>query len=473
MRKALLVFNNDFRVDDQPLLNFAADNEMASLGVVFLGQEKNLRWHRGAASNWWLHHSLEKFRAQLAELGVPLILSEATASAALKDLIEKYGITDLLTSRNYDQDSVKRERWMDQLATKLGIEFHSFNSRLLWEPWEIKSQESKPYQVFTAFWKQGLRLDEVSRPRSAPKKIRGLAAKKSELGDLDSLNLHPKEIRWDKEFPDYWNPGASSAQKAMKAFLKNVAEYEEARNIPSRPGTSRMSPHLHFGEISPRRLWHEIKTLKEGPGRECYLRELGWREFSHHLIFHFPDTDQKPLRRSFDRFNWVRDPKALKRWQQGMTGYPIIDAGMRELWRTGWMHNRVRMIVGSFLVKDLRISWLEGAHWFWDTLVDADLAANSMGWQWIGGCGADAAPYFRVFNPMTQSEKFDAKGEYIRKWVPELAGLSNDAIHAPWEQPEIVLRAAGVILGKDYPEPMVDHKVAREAALAAFKNLKA
>ena len=243
-------------------------------------------------------------------------------------------------------------------------------------------------------------------------------------------------------------------------------------------GTSRLSPHLHFGEIGPREIWHATRRAALASGRHSswrdsqFLTEIGWREFAYHLLFHFPKTPEEPLRANYARFPWRSDGAALRAWQRGATGYPIVDAGMRELWRTGWMHNRVRMIVGSFLVKDLLLPWTEGARWFWDTLVDADLASNTLGWQWVAGCGADAAPFFRIFNPTTQGTKFDPAGDYVRRWVPEIAALPNEWLHRPWDAPSEVLEAAGVTLGRSYPRPWVDHAVARKAALAALAQLK-
>jgi deoxyribodipyrimidine photo-lyase len=307
-----------------------------------------------------------------------------------------------------------------------------------------------------------------------------LKARSSTTGQrsLKDLKLLPS-IAWDQDFYKYWKPSEEGARESLKKFSPKGGLYQSQRDFPSRDGTSRLSAHLHFGTVSVREIWKNLRerqeatsSTKERKEIEVYLKELGWREFAYHLLYHFPFTPERPLREKFAAFPWVKDEVQLRAWQRGLTGYPIVDAGMRELWKTGWMHNRVRMIVASFLVKDLRISWFEGARWFWDTLVDADLASNSMGWQWAGGCGADAAPYFRVFNPYLQGAKFDADGDYVKRWVPELAKLPSEYIHAPHEAPEEILKKAGVILGKTYPLPIVDHKIAREAALAAFQKIK-
>lgn len=289
--------------------------------------------------------------------------------------------------------------------------------------------------------------------------------------NLKSFELVSK-LSWAKTLKNHWKVSENDVFKMLKNFIeKNIYDYESQRNNPSILGTSKMSPFLHFGVISPRQIWHELQKLKNSKGRETYEKEIIWREFAHHLIFHFPKTTDNPLRPEFENFPWEKNNKNFKQWTQGLTGFPIVDAGMRELWATGWMHNRVRMIVASFLIKDLRLHWIKGAKWFWDTLVDADLASNTLGWQWSAGCGADAAPFFRIFNPTTQSEKFDPDGLYIRKWVPELKNIPSKFIHAPHELSPIEQRSYNCILGKDYPFPIVDHKLAREEALKAFKIL--
>jgi deoxyribodipyrimidine photo-lyase len=291
---------------------------------------------------------------------------------------------------------------------------------------------------------------------------------------LEDLELEPK-IDWAAGMRAAWRPGEEGAQQELKRFLAGVEGYASDRNYPSKPGTSRLSPHLHFGEISPREIWHSVlarRNRENAAAVDAYLREVGWREFAYHLLFHFPFTADECLRREFDRFPWSNNRDLLRRWQRGETGYPLVDAGMRELWATGWMHNRVRLVAASFLTKHLRMRWQEGAYWFWDTLVDADLANNALGWQWTAGCGADAAPYFRIFNPVLQSEKFDPEGDYIRCWAPELRGLPVPWIHKPWTAPELVLAEAGVQFGVNYPFPLVEHEQARCEALQAYERLR-
>jgi deoxyribodipyrimidine photo-lyase len=324
--------------------------------------------------------------------------------------------------------------------------------------------------VFTPFWRACRALPPPDTPRPAPGKISKPRTWPASI-PLDDLELLPT-IGWDAGLAAAWSPGEAGARQRLREFVAHgLTYYHEERNRPDHAGSSRLSPHLHFGEISPRQIRHAV-ARKRSTGAETFLTEIGWREFAQHVLYHFPHTADAPLRVPFRRFPWNSDRRALRAWQRGRTGYPIVDAGMRELWTTGWMHNRVRMIAGSFLTKDLLISWREGARWFWDTLVDADLASNTLGWQWVSGCGADAAPYFRIFNPVTQGEKFDPQGVYVRRWVPELARLPDRWIHRPWSAPVDVLGAAGVRLGRDYPRPMVDHDQARRAALAALETIR-
>ena len=346
------------------------------------------------------------------------------------------------------------------------------------EPWGVQNKSGRPFQVFTPFWKHCSALEDPPEPWRTPEALPAPQSWPKSLS-LAALELEPK-INWAEGLRAAWAPGEVGALANLKTFLAgHFDDYPEQRNRPDAAGTSRLSPHLHFGELSPRQVWHGLKTAAAKRGLppaqwrgSQFLAEVGWREFAHHLLFHFPRTTDEPLRREFANFPWRVEETMLRAWQAGRTGFPIVDAGMRELWATGWMHNRVRMIAASFLVKDLLLPWQAGARWFWDTLVDADLAQNSLGWQWTAGCGADAAPYFRVFNPTTQGEKFDPEGNYVRRWCPELAKLSADWIHQPHAAPQEVLRAAHLVLGRDYPKPLVDHADARNAALAAFALIK-
>jgi deoxyribodipyrimidine photo-lyase len=350
---------------------------------------------------------------------------------------------------------------------------------LLFEPAAIRNRQGRPFQVFTPFWRTCRALD-VEAPRTLPAGP-FLAPSRWPRGcELEALRLAPS-LQWDAGFYPFWEPGEAGAIRRLRAFAPpRLDAYGTTRDIPAEPGTSLLSPHLHFGEISPRQVWAAVRracTETRGylptAGANKFLDELGWREFAHHVLVNFPHTPERPLRAEFERFAWAADPggKRWRAWRRGETGYPLVDAGLRQLWQTGWMHNRVRMVVASFLVKHLRLPWSEGAAWFWDTLVDADLAANTLNWQWSAGCGADAAPYFRIFAPVTQSEKFDPQGDYIRRWIPALARVPSESIHAPWESPA-VLASAGVTLGRDYPYPIVDHRTARAEALDAFHRLK-
>jgi deoxyribodipyrimidine photo-lyase len=478
-RRALIWFRGDLRLDDNPALNFATDIGYEVLPVYVHAPHEEGEWTPGGASRWWLHHSLVSLATSIESSGGQLLLmrSESTLGT-LRELIEKHQISAVFWNRRYEMAFRERDEEIKKSLTALGLEVKSFNSQLLWEPWEVSTGESKPYQVFTPFWNKVTSLDAPSLARSPAKKIPWLNPLVPSC-DLAEFELLPK-LPWAAAFPEHFRPGESGARASLDRFLDGAApKYRSARDIPAEAGTSRLSPHLHFGEISVRRVWHEVQArllkTRDSKARESlqtYLKEIAWREFAYHLLFHFPQTSNQPLREAFRSFPWEKSPEQLRAWQEGRTGYPIVDAGLRELWTTGYMHNRVRMIVASFLVKDLRISWLEGAKWFWDTLVDADLASNTLGWQWAGGCGADAAPYFRVFNPTLQGEKFDTEGAYVKRWIPELRNLPAKWIHKPWDAPPLVLSAAGVQLGKNYPRPMVDHKEARDAALVAFSKMK-
>ncbi len=470
-RLALVLFRKDLRVDDHPALNFAADNNFETLGLYVLDEEASNKWPIGSASRWWLHESLQSLQHSINRLGFSLLLRKGNTEEIVSETCKEFGVTDILLSRCYEAASKSTEVNLQSIAKSLGLEFRSFNASLLYEPWEILKQDGGAFQVFTPFWKKICTIDEVSYPRDAPKTLSGPKLSKENQQSIEALNLRDPR-GWDHKFYEFWKPGKAGLDEALEKLPARIVDYIHDRDRPILSGTSQLSPYLHFGELSPRRLWHLLQSLPPSQSRESFLRQLGWREFSHHLLFHFPQMIDRPLRESFNNFPWLNDPEALRTWQKGHTGFPILDAGMRQLWNTGWMHNRVRMIVGSFLVKDLGISWIEGARWFWETLVDADLAQNTMGWQWIAGCGADAAPYFRIFNPLLQSQKFDPDGEYIRKWVPELSRMPKEGIHAPWKLSPIELASAGVRLGDNYPNPIVDHAKARARALKAFSERK-
>ncbi len=485
MPTTILWFRHDLRLSSHPALE-AAISRGKVIPVFLWVPDEESPWASGAASKWWLHHSLTQFSAALDAVGLKLIVRAVSktkgpnsSAELLAALLEETGATAVYWSRRYEPAVVARDTQIKAMLKARGVEAESFNASLLFEPWEVQTKADGPYRVFTPFYRACLARGEPEPPHPIPQIPRiGPASAEKSLTSLSiaDLNLLPR-VRWDRAF-DVWTPGATAANHSLTQFLAQaVADYDVERDRPDHAGTSQLSASLHFGEISPREVWHAVReqlgsTAEGRATAEPWLRQLLWREFAHHLLYHFPQTPTEPLRPEFARFPWVNSPAALKAWQQGRTGYPIVDAGMRQLWTTGWMHNRVRMIVGSFLVKDLRISWEHGATWFWDTLVDADLANNTLGWQWIGGCGADAAPYFRVFNPVTQGEKFDPDGAYVRQWVPELARMPSDTIHHPWDASASTLREAGVTLGDNYPRPIVDHAKARKAALAALATLK-
>jgi len=470
--RTIVWFRQDLRLADNPALHAAAERGTVVPVYIWCPDEEG-DWAAGAASRVWLHRSLEAFATSLETRGVGLILRMGPALEALEKLAEETGATAVYWNRRYEPAIVRRDKRVKAALSKAGLDVKSFNAGLLFEPWTLETKQGDPYKVFTPFWKSCLDRPEPREPIPAPNAIRAPRSR-PESETLDALSLRP-DMDWDTGIRDFWTPGEAGARDRFDAFLdEGVAEYADRRDLPGEDCTSRLSPHLHFGEIGPHTIWHATRHSPgpTGKGREAFLREIGWREFSYHLLYHFPATPNRPLRPEFENFPWEYDETRLDAWRHGRSGYPIVDAGMRQLWEIGWMHNRVRMLVASFLVKDLRMNWSHGARWFWDTLVDADLANNTQGWQWAAGCGADAAPYFRVFNPVLQSKKFDPDGRYIREWAPELAGLPNAYIHAPWEAPEDVLAEAGVRLGETYPAPLVDHAQARAQALELFEAIK-
>ena len=461
MTPILVWFRRDLRLSDHPALAAAAATGRPVIALFIRDVETD---RPGAASRWWLHHSLSSLAESLKAKGSSLVLRSGPSEKVLRDLVRETGAGAVYWSRLYDPVSIERDTRIKSALKADGVEVESFNASLLFEPWEMKNKTGRPFQVFTPFWKACLAVGREWDVEAAPKKL-SAPSKTPKSEELLSWALLPR-IPWDARFRERFEPGEEGANKALKQFLRSgVNDYADARDVPGIRGTSRLSPHLHFGEISPRQIVTQVEGRGKGP--QTFVKEIGWREFAHHLLFHFPQTLTEPLRPEFKDFPWSKDTSTLPSWKKGLTGYPIVDAGMRELWTTGWMHNRVRMIVASFLVKDLRLPWQTGADWFWDTLVDADPANNTLGWQWAAGCGADAAPYFRVFNPTLQGERFDPEGTYVREWIPELANLESKWIHRPWEAPDEVRARI-----RSYPNPIVDHGQARDDALAAFKKLK-
>ena len=468
MANALIWLRRDLRLSDNPAIQAALNAGYAPILVYIHAPEEEKPWEPGAASLSWLHYSLESLKKSVEEKGSRLIIRCGASLAELEKLIEQTQAEAVFWNRLYEPVCIARDIKVKESLKQRGIHAESSNGALLVEPWTIKTLSGDPYRVFTPFWKNAVQNIDNVQPILAPQNLPPVS-EKIKSGSIKSLKLLP-EIKWDKCFWEFWQPGEAGALDLLEAFIDGAAVgYKEQRNFPDRIGSSKLSPHLHFGEISPRQIVKAIRQhdwpAKAEPDITHFISELGWREFSHHLLFHYPHTSNQNLVAKFDNFKWAKpNPELLAAWQQGRTGVPIIDAGMRELWATGWMHNRVRMIVASFLCKNLRYHWLEGAQWFWDTLLDANLANNTQGWQWTAGTGADASPYFRIFNPVTQAEKFDTQGKYIHRWVPELAKLPAPFVFAPWEHAELSKKFAPL-----YPSrPLIDLKASREDALAAL-----
>jgi len=464
---SIVWFRHDLRLADNPALQAALRWGGPVTPVFVWAPEEEGPWPAGAAARWWLHQSLSHLDGSLRRLDSRLILRRGPTLEVLRELLGQTGSTAVFWNRRYEPAAIERDTRIKAVLQLDGRHVESFNGSLLFEPWTVQTEQSRPYQVFTPFWNACLKNHKPSSPEDAPARLPNPHQWPTTL-KVRELGLEPA-IDWAAGLRSSWRPGEAGSAECLQRFLDDaLGEYAEQRNRPDRLGTSRLSPHLHFGEISVRQIWSAFSAQSS----RTFASELGWREFAHHLLLHFPQTPQQPLRTEFASFPWQPDEANLRAWQRGRTGYPIVDAGMRELWHTGWMHNRVRMITASFLVKDLLISWQEGAAWFWDTLVDADLANNTLGWQWTAGCGADAAPYFRIFNPVTQGEKFDPNGDYVRRWVPELQALPNAWIQKPWDAPADILANAGIELGHTYPKPIVDHREARTRALDALRHIK-
>ncbi|MBS7455945.1 cryptochrome/photolyase family protein [Coralloluteibacterium stylophorae] len=470
---ALVWLRNALRVDDNPVLQAALDGGFRPVPVYVHAPGDAGRWPMGAAQRAWLHRSLAALDARLRGLGSGLVLRSGRAQAVIERLVAESGAVAVYGDRRVEPAWRALDQRLDAALARSGVRLEMRQAALLFEPdaESVRTGQGTPYRVFTPFWKTLRRQWPQDRPLPAPTSLPPLPALAT--GTLADLDLAPRTA-WDTGFWEHWEPGGAGAHELLDAFVEGAAgAYDAQRDLPDRIGTSRMSPHLHLGEISPRQILARLAdarwNARQKAGIEAYERELAWREFSHHLLWHFPHMQEEDFNPRFARFAWAEPaPQVLEAWRHGRTGIPIVDAGMRELWACGWMHNRVRLIVGSVLTKNLRQHWLAGARWFWDTLVDADLANNSQNWQWIGGTGADAAPYFRIFNPVTQSERFDPHGRYIRQWMPELAALPGKAIHAPWTQPALLARYAPA-----YPKtPVVDLAESREAALDAFRALR-
>lgn len=469
-------FRQDLRLTDNPALDAAVATGSPVVLAYVLDEALGGAWRLGGASRWWLHHSLASLSEAISTRGNALVLRRGAWAKELPRLARETGATRVFCGRLYAPWERDADKAVAAALQEAGVAIEGFTCALLHEPWAIRNQGGGPYGVYTPFSRAVFAADPPPEPSPVPERI--AAPDQAPRSDaLDAWRLLPTKPDWAGGMRAEWEPGEAGAAKRLKAFLTTALDhYGEARNVPGIASTSKLSPHLRWGEISPAQVWHATHAAKKGGGgakasAHTFLKELVWREFSYHLLWHRPEMPDAPLRQEFQQFPWRNDRAALLAWQQGRTGYPIVDAGMRELWRTGWMHNRVRMITASFLIKHLLLPWQDGEAWFWDTLVDADAASNSASWQWVAGSGADAAPYFRIFNPVLQGEKFDTDGAYVREFVPELAKLPDVLLHRPWEAPEEVLHDAGVVLGKTYPHPIVEHGLARARALAALATI--
>ena len=474
MTTAIVWFRRDLRLADNPALQHALEHHQRVLPVYIHEPDEEAPWAPGGATRWWLHHSLAALSASLARAGAPLLIRQGTSLRQLRELAAAVKATAVYWNRLYEPALIARDQAIKQALRQDGLTAESFNAALLVEPWQLKTGNGDPYRVFTPFWRAASARLPQGAPPPAPRNIP--PAQPLPTGaPLEALELLPR-IAWAGGLRQAWTPGERGAWELLERYCDEAAaHYREERDLPAVDATSRLSPHLHFGEISPAQIVARLRRLtaedaSQGliANADHYIRELGWREFSHHLLYHYPHTPQRPLNPKFEAFPWrrPRDYAAdLRAWQRGRTGVPLVDAGMRQLWHSGWMHNRVRMVTASFLTKNLLIPWQEGAKWFWDTLVDADLANNTQGWQWTAGCGADAAPYFRVFNPVLQSGKFDARGVYLRRWLPELSALPDEALHAPWQ--------SRIAAPAPYDRPLVDLAASRERALQAYGAVKA
>ena len=459
-------FRRDLRIEDNPSLDYLNSLEEPIMCIYVL-DEINNDDKIGQASKYFLNESLKSLNSILNNC---LHLFKGCAFEILESLLKDFKIKNVSWNRCYEPCSIKRDKKIKSFLENEGINVKSFNGSLLWEPWTVLKKDETPYKVFSPYYKRGCL--ESAAPRYPIKSKKFNLLNISNDFEINKLKLLPKN-NWYRKFEKIWKIDHCSLKSQVADFFeKKIQNYKLGRNFPAKHNVSRLSPYIHFGLVSPNMLWYECENLIQNENVNHFKSELGWREFSYYLLYHFPQITKKNLQVKFDKFPWKNKNDHLVKWQKGLTGYPIVDAGMRELWQTGYMHNRVRMIVGSFLVKNLLIHWKEGEKWFWDCLLDADLANNNVGWQWVAGTGADAAPYFRIFNPISQGEKFDTDGEYTKKYIPELKNLPSKYLFCPWAAPEEVLKSNSIKLGLDYPYPIVDIKQSRELALKCFSAIK-
>lgn len=502
MSASIFWFRQDLRISDNPGL-CAACEAGELIPVYIYDQEAPENATLGGASQWWLHHALHSLADSLKQ---QLIVRQGSPQKVLADLVEQYDAQHIFWNRMYEPWARERDTKIKSYFSEQGIQVKSLNGSLLWEPWEVLKKDNTPYKVYTPYYRKGClskpdprfpltkpnievniqvhhQWAQSASPQATSAKSTSAQTASSQntssqntAAQIDALELLPK-IKWDTGIANTWEVSEKAAGERLKTFIEHtITEYSDKRNLPAQQGTSLLSPYLHFGQISPNQVWYAVKDAFagdiSGQGVDTYLSEIGWREFSYYLLYHFDDMQQYNFNPKFNHFAWRKSDADLSAWQKGLTGVPIVDAGMRELYQTGYMHNRVRMIVGSYLVKNLLIDWREGERWFWDCLVDADTASNAAGWQWVAGSGADASPYFRIFNPILQGEKFDKEGEYVKRYCPELSELPKKYIHKPWEAPADILKTAGIELGNNYPNPLVDLKQSRQRALDAFAQIK-
>ena len=466
--KPIIVWlRRDLRLADNPALHRAAESGKPVIALYIY--ETDLSRKAGGASDWWLHHSLTSLQTDLSKAGLALHIRKGNASEEIETLINASGADHIVWNRRYKKHDRDRDADIKSKLKEDGLSVETFRANLLSEPWEVETKSgSGYYKVFTPYWRAAKSQLEIAQPIAPPKSINPFETVAGGL-KIEDLELLPTQPDWGRKMSPFWEPGETGAAQSLDEFIDGpVEDYPDARDRPDQDGTSRLSPHLAFGEISPRQIWEACRNDLNRANK--FLAEIGWREFSYVLLFHNHNLETENFKSDFDNFEWDENEKGLRAWQRGQTGYPFVDAGMRQLWDTGWQHNRVRMVTASFLIKHLLIDWREGEKWFHDTLVDYDPASNAAGWQWVAGSGADASPYFRIFNPFTQGEKFDPNGDYVRKFVPELSKMPKKFIHRPWEAPAHILAQAGVKLGENYPKPIVDHKEARERALTAYKK---
>ncbi len=476
MSTALVWFRRDLRLADNAALDHALRNATRLIPVYIHAPEDDGDWSPGSASRWWLHHSLARLSESLARRGAQLVIRRGPSLAALRRLVRETRAELLCFNRLYEPARLAADRTIEEALRSDGLRVHAGAGHLLCEPWTIRSQSGTPYRVYTPYARALRTQLQLSAALPAPRALPRSPARLPSLA-LGDLRLLPTARRV-AGLTAAWQPGEAGGQRRLRALRRTLLHYAEARDVPASDGTTRLSPHLHFGEITPRQAWHASQRAQLGKsaglarGGEMLERELLWREFAQHVLYHFPHTPAAPLDERFAKFPWRRSKRLLRAWQRGETGIPIVDAGMRELWATGFMHNRVRMITASLLTKHMRLDWRAGARWFWDTLVDADLASNTLNWQWVAGCGADAAPYFRIFNPLLQSRRFDPQALYLTRWLPALKALPAKYRHAPWEAPDKILATTGFRRGRDFPQPVVDLAAARAAALSAFRRMR-